>query len=50
MTEMVTTQNRELQTVVNDSTPMMIDNEAISKMLHLRNVTKKKKIYDDVGE
>ena len=43
MTEMVTTQNRELQTVVNDSTPMMIDNEAISKMLHLRNVTKKTK-------
>ena len=43
MTEMVTTQNKELQTAVNDPTPMMIDNEAISKMLHLRNITKKTK-------
>jgi hypothetical protein len=43
MTKMVTTQNKELQAAVNDPTPMMIDNEAISKMLHLRNITKKTK-------
>jgi hypothetical protein len=42
-TTIITTQNKELQTTVNDPTPMMIDNEAISKMLHLRNATKKTK-------
>ena len=42
-TTIITTQNKELQTTVNDPTPMMIDNEAISKMLQLRNTTKKTK-------
>ena len=42
-TTIIATQNKDLQTIVNDPTLMMIDNEAISKMLHLRNITKKTK-------